>query len=377
MQRTATLGIALSAALALSLSLACSSKNGSSSTNNNSANNPKQPTATPVAKEKQPAPPTGKRTPVVIPDGAGTTKRVSFMSKSLGVEKEYIVYLPAGYDADKNARYPVLYYLHGLGGHEGNWSEGLELVKNADALKIGAIVIMPDGDDSFYVNAVSHTKPYETCLKGRRPFGAEKNMKKYCVRHANYEDYMTKDLIQHVDATYRTIANRAGRGIGGLSMGGYGSLMLSMRNKSLYTATASHSGVDSLLYKGPYPYVKGKTQLLSNIKPALKRMGIFGGLFKKLYGTDVEQWKKHDPTTMAQTLNPGELQIYLDCGTEDEFRLHNGMQYLHELLDARKIPHEYYIGKGRHNGSFWRDRIDDSLRFFKKHIAKAFTTSAR
>jgi|GEM_PF-269855 len=382
MRRTAYLLLSLAVVSSLLLGGCSGSTDSTKAPRTAATDAPNSATPTPVKHQPAagkpmvaaPAPkPAGNTVPLAVPNGAGTLKRAHFMSKALGVEKEYMVYLPPGYDADKNARYPVIYYLHGLGGHEGNWPK-LGLVKNADALKIGAIVIMPDGDDSFYANAVSRWQPYERCLKQRRPFGAERNMKHYCVRTPNYETYMTSDLIQHVDATYRTLGTRAGRGIAGLSMGGYGALMLALRHKDLYAAAASHSGVDALLYKGPFPYVKGKVQLATNIRAALKRLGFFGVLFRQVFGTELSNWQKHDPAFLAQSLKPGELALYLDCGTEDEFRLHNGMQYLHELLLAHNIEHTYYIGHGHHRAPFWRDRVDDSLRFFKKHLARPVTT---
>lgn len=373
MRRTAYLALALP----LLFGPACSGNSDSTKAPQTAATDSrKQPTATPVKKQPEPVKPTtpdAKPVPLDVPAGTGTVKRASFTSKALGVDKEYMVYLPPGYDTNKNARYPVIYYLHGLGGHEGNWPN-LDLPKQADALKLGAIVIMPDGDDSFYVNAASMWQPYERCLKQRRPFGRETNMKKYCVKKADYETYMTKDLIAHVDATYRTLGSRAGRGIAGLSMGGYGALMLSLRHKDLYAAAASHSGVDSLLYKGPFPYVKGKVQVTTDIKASLKRLGFFGPLFRQVYGTELANWKSHDPATLAQSLKPGELALYLDCGTEDEFRLHNGMQHLHDILLSRKIDHAYYIGPGHHRAPFWKDRVDDSLRFFMKHLARPVTT---
>ncbi len=367
MKRLLTTSLVLSACLAV----ACSSSKNGTAEGTSKTNAPTAPATAPVKKaETKPA---DTPVPLVLPEGAGTIKRASFKSTALGVDKDYVVYLPPGYDADTNARYPVIFYLHGLGGRETNWSEYYGMAKTADKLKLGAIVIMPDGDDGFYVNAVSQLQPYERCMKNKRPFGREADMKKYCVHTPKYEDYMTKDLLQHVDATYRTLGTRAGRGIAGLSMGGYGALMLSMRNKNLYAAAASHAGVASLIYKGPFPYEKGKTQLITDVKSSLGKMGIFGALFKALYGTDLDHWKKHDPTSLAQSLKPGELHLYMDCGTEDEFRLYNGMQYLHEILEAKKIAHDYWIGPGRHNGAFWSGRLPNSLGFFKKHLAKATT----
>ena len=305
------------------------------------------------------------------PVAKGTVETKSFKSAALGVAKKYVVYLPAGYADKPDARWPVFYYLHGLTGNETNWTELGKLDAAADSLGLQAIVVMPDGDDSFYVDGVAKVD-YDACMKdGTGLFIPHKQSKRdTCVRARNYETYITKDLIGHVDATYRTIAKREARAIAGLSMGGFGALMLSMRHPELFSAAASHSGVDSLIYMGPFPYEKGKVQLMTNVKQ-------WGGPFVEmnrwmlgLFGSEVAYWKQYDPTTLVDKLKPGTLALYLDCGTEDGFALHHGMQYLHDLLLDRNIEHAYYIGPGKHDFSFWSVRIAESLAFLRDKVAK-------
>ena len=64
------------------------------------------------------------------------------------------------------------------------------------------------------------------------------------------------------------------------------------------------------------------------------------------------------------------LALYLDCGTEDDFALHNGAQYVHDLLQARGIEHAWYLGPGRHTFAFWAERLPHSLAFLTSHLAK-------
>ncbi|MCA1665704.1 MAG: hypothetical protein LC659_15790, partial [Myxococcales bacterium] len=175
--------------------------------------------------------------------GKGNVTDAVFHSDALGVDKHYEVYLPAGYERSTK-RYPVIYLLHGLGGHETDWVRYGGLAETADAMSLPAIVVMPDGDDSFYANSATPALDYEQCLAGQRGFGSEPDMHTYCVKTANYEDYIVKDLIAHVDRTYRTIAQRRARAIGGLSMGGFGALSLGLRHRELFAAIVSHSGVD-------------------------------------------------------------------------------------------------------------------------------------
>src|SRR5207248_236545 len=95
------------------------------------------------------------------PGRTGTVAKGSFASPALGVTKHYQVWLPAVYAASK-LRYPVIYMLHGLGGHETDWLRAGHLDQAADQLGLEAIVVMPDGDDGFYVNW-SAPVDYDAC----------------------------------------------------------------------------------------------------------------------------------------------------------------------------------------------------------------------
>ncbi|MDB4965769.1 MAG: hypothetical protein JWN44_1458 [Myxococcales bacterium] len=297
--------------------------------------------------------------------GKGVVKERLFHSDALGVDKRYQVYLPAGYD-QSNTRYPVIYLLHGLGGDETNWAKQGALAETADAMALAAVVVMPDGDDGWYANWASPKMDYETCLKGSRGFGFETDMHTYCVKTANYEDYIVKDLVAHVDATYRTVPERRARAIGGLSMGGYGALALGLRHGDLFAAVFSHSGVDSLFYKGPHPYDATKVEIVDNASvPAHwgENTGAIGALVRTVFGADLANWEAHDPATLAAKLHDGDVALYLDVGTEDDFGLDAQAHHLDSVLTKAGVTHTFFAGPGRHSFSFWRDRLDDSLGF--------------
>ena len=319
-----------------------------------------EPAATAPATSPAAAAPT---TPGFVVDG-------HFASAALGVDKAYRVYLPGSYATASTRRYPVIYLLHGLGGNERNWTDGGKLAAAADALGLEAIVVMPDGDSGFYANWQRPTDR-TACLARGNPFSPDERAADYCVERANYEDYIVDDLIAHVDTTYRTLARREGRGIAGLSMGGFGALVLGMRHTDRFAAAASHSGIDALLYVGPHPYARDKVVLLDDPAKWGADMEPFGGYVRGIFGPKLEAWRDHDPATLATKLAPGQLALYLDCGTEDLFALHDGAQYLHDLLTARTLPHDWYLGPGRHDFSFWSQRIDDSLAFFTRSLARA------
>lgn len=315
-----------------------------------------------------PASPPSAR-PSVAPGGHGRVETVHVASAALGVTKNVVVYLPAGYDTGAR-RYPVLYYLHGLGGEPTDWVTGGKLDEAADRLGLQAIVVMPDGDNSFYTDAVTPID-YDKCLaEGAGLFIPNQSRPDTCVRTPNYERWITGDLVAWTDATYRTIASKDGRAIAGLSMGGFGALQLALRHKDRYAAAASHSGVDALLYQGPFPYVPGKVELVTQIPAEVGDM--FVKWLKLLFGSDIANWRAHDPAYLVGDLRPGELALYLDCGTDDVFRLDNGMRYLHDLLAAKHIDHAFYVGEGgKHDFSFWRPRLPESLAFLTAHVSAA------
>ncbi|MCW5804781.1 MAG: esterase family protein [Deltaproteobacteria bacterium] len=293
-----------------------------------------------------------------------------FKSDALGVEKDVVVYLPAGYDPKAGKRWPVFYYLHGLGGDETNWTKHGNLEAAANELGLGAIVVMPDGDNGFYANSVTPTD-YDRCMKdGTGLFDPKAVKAKTCVRKPAYETYIVKDLVGWVDRTYRTIPDRTGRGIAGLSMGGFGALELGIRHQDLFSAVVSHSGVTALMYKGPVPYQKGKVELLDDPTQWGVAVGPIGDWVRAIFGTDRANWTAHDPAQLLDKIKPG-LALYLDCGTEDEFLLHNGAAYVHDLLLARNIKHDYYAGPGHHNFTFWAARLPKSLAFLAKNVAPA------
>ncbi len=185
----------------------------------------------------------------------GSVRVERFYSPALGVEKHYLVYLPPSYATAPARRYPVAYYLHGLTGNEADWVSLASIDVVADSLIAGGtpemILVMPDGDDGWYINWEEAPRPYGACLVDTLLNRAAPAL---CVVQARYEDYIARDIVRHVDSTYRTLADRRHRGIAGLSMGGYGAVAIALEHPDVFSAAASHSGVLSPLYAGPHPF---------------------------------------------------------------------------------------------------------------------------
>jgi putative tributyrin esterase len=319
--------------------------------------------------------PTEYRRPRASPTESGSRieDRV-FLSAALGVEKHVRVYLPAGYDAQSGLRYPVFYYLHGLGDSELAWTLEGHLEDAAASLDLQAIVAMADGDASFYVDS-PYEADYVACKEGRTLLwhwsGQEPPPRaETCVRANRYETYITQDLIAWVDGTFRTLPMREARGIAGLSMGGYGALMLALRHRDLFAAAASHSGVVALTYGGGHPYVDGaQSPLVSDLSKWTIGYAPVDAWIRGVFGSDLQFWRDHDPAVLIETLQPGQLALYLDCGTEDS--LADETRLLGARLEALHLEHEVHLVPGIHGWSLWRLRVRESLAFLRDHLSAA------
>lgn len=145
-------------------------------------------------------------------------RHATFPSPSMKIEVGYCVYLPPGYDAQENAeqRYPVVYYLHG--GRPGDETKSVQLVQEIHKhIESGAIPPLL----YVFVNGgpVSHYNMPDR-------------------ENAMGEDVFVQELIPHVDATYRTIAKRAGRAIAGFSQGGRGTTRIMFKYPEVFCSAA-------------------------------------------------------------------------------------------------------------------------------------------
>jgi S-formylglutathione hydrolase FrmB len=194
--------------------------------------------------------------------------------------------------------------------------------------------------------------------RGAAPQQARASEGFFCVRKADYADYIVRDLIAHIDAHYRTVARREGRGISGESAGGFGAMQLAMRNKDIFRSVGVHSAFLSLLYDGPRPYRPGEVKNRTSIDT--EKMNPAG---VETFGKELSRWLSHDPVSLVETLKDGELNIYFDCGMQDEYGFYDEARYFHERLNKHGIEHRFEAVEGKHEDQLWKDRIKNSLRF--------------
>ena len=292
----------------------------------------------------------------------GTVRTDSLWSSALGVTKHYLVYLPPLYATNASRRYPVAYYLHGLNGDETNWVQLGHLDLAMDSLVAdGApemIVVMPDGDNSWYTTWNSMGN-YNDC---KRDTTRKEPASQFCVPWPHYDDYVARDLVHHVDSVYRTIPDRAHRAIAGLSMGGYGAVELALEYPEVWSAAASHSGTLQLMYAGPHPYA-GRDVYAANMDQLRQASGGAWPSLEEALGKDTAAWRSRDPLTRVARLQAAQPDLmpalYFDIGAEDPFVDQD--RAFDAGLTALHVPHEYHEYPGTHNWDYWSAHVGQSL----------------
>jgi S-formylglutathione hydrolase FrmB len=250
---------------------------------------------------------------------AAMVDTISVYSASMQKNTRCVVIVP---EATTNGKVPVLYLLHGFGGDHRSWLQiKPELPRLADEMQM--MIVCPNGARSWYLDS-----PVDANIR--------------------YETYMTQELLPYIDSHYSTLSNRSGRAIAGLSMGGFGSLSLAIRHPDLYGTVCATSGSVNLLKKTfTYKY----------------RELILGSEYEHQ-----ANWSRNSILTLAGSIQPGELNVMIDCGTEDEWLEEN--RKLHEILLDRKVPHDFVERPGAHDADYWNNSIDFILLYVGKHIAR-------
>ncbi|MGZ5221659.1 MAG: alpha/beta hydrolase [Chitinophagaceae bacterium] len=244
----------------------------------------------------------------------------------------YTLYLPADYDQSQRT-YPVVYLLHGYTDDNTAWLQFGEVNRYADkAIADGTIppmiIVMPDADSSFYINSYD---------------GKEK-----------YEDFFIKEFMPAIEKTWRIKSEKRFRGIAGLSMGGYGTLIYALKYPDLFAAAAPLSAA-----------VFADDDITTFPENSWDKT--FGQLYGRgLQGKDrlSKAWYDNSIPKLVETKSADDLKkvrYWIDCG-DDDFLI-KGNCNLHIMLNEKNVPHEFRVRDGVHNWVYWRTGIVDALKF--------------
>jgi S-formylglutathione hydrolase FrmB len=246
----------------------------------------------------------------------GIVETHTFWSASLARPMPYQIYLPPGY-ADSTRRYPVVYLLHGMAGSDRQWQD-LGIATVADRLIATGtiaplIIVMPEGGNAYWVDHATD---------GQR-----------------WGSYTAVDVVNDVDATYRTIARQRSRAIGGLSMGAHGALQLALNNPGVFTAVGAHSLVLRRFNNAP-----------------------------AYFGTAAD-FAKRDPVQIVKSVGAAgcSFSLWIDIGEADPW-VANAEQFNAQLADLG-VKHQWHLWAGDHSDAYWSAHLDDYLRFYDASLS--------
>lgn len=232
-----------------------------------------------------------------------TIGTIEMTSPALGQRTTYTIFLPDEAESGPGP-YPVIMQLHGrFGGHR-DWLYNSNLLNYLGNLPL--IVVLPDGSDYMWSNM------YPTIP---------------------YEEFLIKELRENVEHNFPVKPGNKWA-VGGLSMGGYGALRLSLKYHGRFCSVYAHSS--------PVPTQQEMASWPNNFTPQL------------MADLDLYYWA-------AQT-NPASMPRYsFDCGTEDEAAIGDNRKF-HAHLEKLGLLHEYHEYPGEHNWAYWNQHLQTALR---------------
>jgi S-formylglutathione hydrolase FrmB len=245
---------------------------------------------------------------------------VHFFSELLGKQVAMNVILP---DRGRGP-FPVYYLLHGLSDDYTIWHRRTRIEYYVRDLPL--IVVMPDGYRGFYTDN---------------------------EQGPAYAKFFTEELTAFVERVFPARRHRAGRFVGGLSMGGYGAMRLALGYPHLYKSANSHSGA---LLAGSDPRPQRHEQIE----------------FRRIFGAR-PAGSDHDLLALARRAAKSKQmpRLRIDCGTDDFLIGHN--RTFHGALQKLGIAHEYDEYPGAHDWDYWDRHVMRAVRFHMGKMAKEET----
>ncbi len=251
-----------------------------------------------------------------------------YFSKTTEAWRRAFVYVPPGYDADRQTRYPVLYLQHGAGEDERGWSNQghLSFIMDnplAERKAKPMLVVMEQG------YAQRPGQPASAPAPPARPAAPGQNAPPrpdFGRMFSAFEDVMVKDLIPMIDATYRTIPDRDHRAMAGLSMGGMQTFQIAPKNLDLFAYFGGFSGAGGGFGAAPFDVKTAHNGVMANAEDFNKKVHL----------------------------------VWLGIGTAEPQRMYEGVKRYHQALEAAGIKHVYYESPGTaHEWLTWRRSLHE------------------
>lgn len=247
-----------------------------------------------------------------------TVQTHTFASATLKRPWQYTIYLPDGYPSE-NARYPVVYLLHGNGGAANDWITLGGLQATVDGLiarhqLAPVIIVMPEGATDWYVD-----------------------------RKEPIESAFFDDLIPHVESHYGVDAHREARVVGGVSMGGFGALRYALTRPERFCAAL-------LLSPAIYADVPPATS-------AARRVGVFGA---SRFDPDVWHALNYPALWRDYLHQRTRVTMFIGAGSDDR-PIAGDASLLYERLRQAGNPATLSLVAGGHTWDVWRGLLGPGL----------------
>jgi enterochelin esterase-like enzyme len=291
------------------------------------------------------------------------------------VDRDVFVFLPPSYSKDKHRRYPVVYALHGYSIGAEQWSHEIHVPQTIEgAFAQGAkemIVVLPDS---------------KTLHNG--------SMYSSSVTTGDFETFIAHDLVAYIDAHYRTIADRLGRGLVGHSMGGYGATRIGMKHADVFGSLyiMSPCCLSPRPAGPPNPELEKALESVQKPEDSAKL-----GFFPRATLASAAAWSpdpKNPPLYLDLPFKNGEAQpeilakwtanaplafidqyignlrryraISIDVGDQDGLKTDTGK--LHDVLDKYGVANSFEVYSGTHTSKV-ADRFQNHvIPFFSKNL---------
>lgn len=255
----------------------------------------------------------------------------SLRSEALGKRMRFTVLCPRSAEgARPGPDLHVVYLLHGYGGDERSLDEeglsGRLLAAWEEGRLPPACLVMPDGERGFYLDWHDGSR--------------------------RYEDYVVKEIIPAAEAHLGIAPGRERRHVVGVSMGGYGALLLGLGHPELFASAASISGV---LFDEEKAIDLAGNRFLRWAIDIDRMLGD---------GTDAEFLARHNVYSLVDALPEGERpRLFLASGVGEPDALRRPSRLFHEHLAARGIAHEWRVYDGSHDWADWAPVIEEAIAF--------------
>ncbi len=246
---------------------------------------------------------------------------VTFHSASLNRDMQYRAVLPARMAPGQ--KLPVLYLLHGGGGGFRDWSNYSDVARYAEQ---GMVLVMPEGNSSYYTNSAD--RPQD-----------------------RYEDYIVHDLIADVEQKLPVASGRPNRAIAGVSMGGFGAVVLALKHPDLFVFAG---GLSPALDVPSRPF-------------SIKRVGQYRQ-HSSIFGPWGSQGRRaSDPFVLVRSANPAQVPyLFLTCGDQEGLLATN--KKFAALLQQRQFAYEFHIPHGGHDWNQWDRNLPDLMKSVIDHL---------